>query len=700
MELDIEPEPEPEPVQVPKLVLLAEDYTDDPLQEILPIIGAMENKAPKNEKVQSADLPHPAQQEKKTEVFDKNDISMLLNFGYGKEIKNRVGEKKAKEILLEKDRKFNSDDYEKPFGFCGKELTDRSQLAGIKEKYRSNRKITIALLAVISVLTLAIMVVDLVFEFHPDRIANYPALLTIEFALVLLTSVIQYKKLISGILGIVKFEMKSSSIYSFVTLMYGGFSLASLIIYFFTYNQIDPDGLMLFGFCVSLYGVLSILSDLLTCIKEYNTFKIIESSDELYIAEKQTAFSPLGGKGRFKSKEDQVYKIRKTSLVSGYFGKTAKRDKSSLKPIYLIGVVPIISLVIGGICFFFGKSPIETVSVTMLTAMLCLPVGYICVPAFVEYFTSKWVSDKKIAFVGNGAAEEMSKAELIILKDTDTVEITSYTEIRPSNRTDINESLDIAYEIFRILGGPLSGIGNSAGSKSEKPHRDIVINQVTDHGIDVYFDSSTSILLGDRHYMRSHNIKVKTDGNLSTAVRGVDRSVLYMAFDGIPKLGFIVNSRIKAKFIRTANMLSEEGMRVFVETYEPQINALYYEQNKGDCSTTIGVIKPEVYEDNECTPMCDGCIISGSDALNLAQAICVSKEIRKQKSLSGIINLVMSLCGVAIACGLTALVITGGNEIAIFSFLSEHMTLLFGLIITMGIVPGIIEIIRISKRKK
>jgi hypothetical protein len=229
---------------------------------------------------------------------------------------------------------------------------------------------------------------------------------------------------------------------------------------------------------------------------------------------------------------------------------------------------------------------------------------------------------------------------------------------------------------------------------------DVLINQISDHGIDIYFDSSISILIGDKQYMQSHNIKVKTDGNLSTAVRGVDRAVLYMAFDGIPKLGFIVNSRIKSKFIRTANMLSADGIRLMVETYEPQINTLYYEQNKGDCSANISVVKPDNYEDTGSIPMCDGCIISGTDSLNLAQAISLSKEIRKQKGINGVINVILAVCGIAFACFLTALMITNLNHIIIFKILNENLKLLFGLIMTAGLIPSIVEIIRISRRKK
>lgn len=703
-EIEVIPEPIPElipePFPSPKLVLNPEDYTDDPLQEIIPSFGIEKNASAIADKKSVAEPQRPPREEKKTETFDENDISMLLNFGYGNEIKSKIGEKKAQEVLLKNDSKFTADTLEKPFGFCGKELTDRSQLKGIKAKYRSNLKVCVAMLSVISIISFLIAVVNLIFEFIPDRITGYPALLTIEFTLVLLTSVILYKKLISGVIGILKFEMKSSSIFSFVVLLYGGCSLASLVIYFINYSAIDPDSLMMFGFCISWYAMLLTVSDLLTCIKEYNTFKIIESSDEIYIAEKQNTFSPLSRRNRYKVDAERVYKIRKTSLVSGYFRKTSQSDRSSVKPIYLIGIVPIISLVIGGICFFFGKSLNEAVSVIMFTAMLCLPIGYVCMPSIVEYVTSRWIRNKKVAFIGNVASDEMSKAELIILKDNETVDITSYTEIQPNNRTDIKTSLNIAYELFAMLGGPLASMGDGVSENKDKEKHDIVINQVNDHGIDVYFDSTMSILLGDKQYMQSHNIKVKTDGNLSTAVRGVDRAVLYMAFDGVPKLGFIVNSRIKAKFLRTANALSEEGIRVLVETYEPQINALYYEQNKGDCSASIGVIKPEFYEGYDSVPMCDGCVISGSDALNLAQAIGISKEIHRQKSLIGIINLALSACGVAVACLLTVLTVTGGNQIAFFEFLSRHMTVLFGLTMFAGLIPGIVEIIRMSKRKK
>ena len=336
----------------------------------------------------------------------------------------------------------------------------------------------------------------------------------------------------------------------------------------------------------------------------------------------------------------------------------------------------------------------------MLTVMLCIPLGYVCSYAAVDFVTSKWCKDKKIAFIGSAAAEEMSKAELLIFKDNDTVEITAYTEIQPSNRDDVKDSLRIAYELFDMLGGPLSSIGEKSDNAPKTQGHDIVINEVSERGIDVYFNSSINILVGDKQYMYARGIKVKTDGNLSTAIRGVDRTVIYVAFDGVPKLGFIVNSRVKAKFIKTTDMLSKEGVKVFVETYEPQLNMLYYEQNKGDCNATIGVVKPERYESEAGINMCDGCVISANDGLDLAQAVCVGKEIRKEKTVNSVVNIVLSIIGVAISCFFAVLAVTGGGQLAFFNFLSEHMTVLFGVITVMGLIPTIVEAIRIGKSKK
>ena len=688
---------------LPKLVLLSEDYTHDPLQETLPVIGISENRSNSqaSSKVSVTESVIDDTREKRNEEsFDRNDISMLLNFGYENEVKNKVGEKKTKEILLEDDSKFKADAYEKPFGFCGKELTDRSQISEIYEKYRSNLKALIVMLSSVSVLSFLIMILDLVFEFSTDKITSYPLMLTLEFALVLIISVVLYKKIFSGLASIFKFEMKESSVYSFITLLYGAYAIVSLLVYLITYQQVDQRGLMLIGFCVSLYAVFSLVSDLLNCIREYNVFKTIASTETLYTAEKQSSFSAGGSRSRKKVNDNCIYKVRRTSLVSGYFRKTVQCTKGALMPIYLISIVPIISLVIGCICFFYGKSPTTSLSITMLTVMLCLPLGYVCAYAVVDFVTSKWCKDKNIAFIGSAAAEEMSKAELLIFKDNDTVEITAYTEIQPSNRDDVNESLKIAYELFNLLGGPLSSVGERSDDISGTQSHDIVINDVSERGIDVYFNSSINILMGDRQYMYARGIKVKTDGNLSTAIRGVDRTVLYIAFDGVPKLGFIVNSRVKSKFIKTADALSKEGVKVFVETYEPQLNMLYYEQNKGDCNATIGVVKPERYENEAGINMCDGCVISATDGLDIAQAIFVGKAIRKEQTINGVVNIVLSIFGVAVSCFFAMLAVTGGGQFAFFNFLSEHMTILFGVTTVMGLIPAIVETIRLGKRKK
>ena len=690
--------PQYEPISLPHIILTRAEYTSDPLQDSFPtlcsntpIVGkAQDRPAARNKATEQSDNVN-----KEDSSFDENDISLLLKIGYDQEIRSKVGEKKAQQVMLESDSSFTPDPTKKIFGFCGKELTDRKQISKIKEKYKTNQKNLIILLSVASVLSLLLLYITFSFEFFTDKVANFPVFLLMDFILVLILMAVAYKKLISGINKLIKLETSINTLIFFIATAYALYTIFSLIAYAIGGSSVNESGLMLFGFSVSIYVVLSFVSDLLNCIRERKTFDIIGESDTLYTAEK----SDIKIRNRSAGNENN-YKIRKTKLVSGYFRKISQNDNIGIKPMYLLGIVPIVSIALGLAAYFLSFNISLCISVVMLSLLLCVPVPFVFTSTLVRFILLNPQSNKKVAYIGNSAPEEMSKATCLTFSDRDAIEIVGYTEIHPSGRSDTNESLKIAYEIFSALGGPLSAIGNSELSSGIRKSHDVVINQITNDGIDIYYDSSVNVLLGDKHYMQSHNIKVKTDTNLHAATKGADKSVIFMAFDGVPKLGFIINSRVNPKFMVMSESLIKSGIRICVQSYEPQINDLYFEQNKGQFMSSVSVIKPDHYDSIEIQDMCDGCVVSASESFELAQLITQSSKISERLKINKLVNTAILASCILAAIAIALIATKGVTTFDWLSIISNHLTTVFNAILVAGLIPVIFEIVAIFQKNK
>ena len=680
-------------------------YTFDPLQDQLPefsTVGIEESELPDLSSKSAVEAPATSKEgtAEEKEQFNSNDISLLLKFGYGEEVKSQIGEEEAQKVLVENDSNFRPESHKIPYGFCGKEFSDRSQANKIRDKFKSDKNLLIIQLILVSIVAVAMLALETFFEFASDR-SSYLVINTFEILLISVTFLILNKKIISGILGIIRFEANLYSILAYLIFAYALCNIATTLVYVIRYPISDTSGFMVFGFCIMLYVILVLVSELLNCLREAAAFDLICKSESFYTAEKHTVKSSDNATASVGMENKSSYRLTKTSLISGYFRKASKSISGNTNLIYIIGIVPIISLIVGCASAIISENVMCGIFSMMITTLLCTPFAYILLPSVTEYLSSVSLKKKKIAFIGSDAPEKLAKADALFFDDTNAVEIISYTEIHPTKSTDGQRMLDIARRVFKSLDGPLGDFTrlhednqNVAGTKSE-----VVINSITDNGIEIYFESSINILIGDKNYMQSHNIKVKTDSNLNTAIKGFDRSVIYMAFDGIPKLGFIITSKIKPEFSSIVSMLDENGIKVFVDTYEPQINDLYFEQNKTNDSATVSVCKSEEYESTDYKPICDGNVVCSSDSFALAETIIECRKIVTRRRTNQRIHLALVLGGILLSSLFTAL-LNVNQAIFILSGLKSHISLVLNVIMILGLIPCIVSIIKARKQHR
>ena len=692
----------------PLMILDPSEYTSDPLQKRLPDLTAR-TKAADSIKRDNTHTSSPQLQNEndRSSDLDSNDISLLLKFGYDEEVKAKIGEEKTQEILIDKDKDFIPENHKIPYGFCGKELNDRSQLNEIKEKYKADRRTLVFTAILITVISVALIFLDVIFDFYisPNR-SSYPFILIIDVLLVVLMALLLRKKLTSGVIDIIRFEATPYSILAFLMLAFVLCNLANGMLYLINAKTVNSSDLVLFGACMAFCTISILVSDLLNCQRDINTFDIISSSDTIYTAEKHKNPSEIltpekRGENQHASSrftDSKSYKIRKTSLISGYFRRMSHGDSKNVNIIYVLGIVPILSLIVGCVCAIVSGNIMKGVSSMMITTFLCTPLCYILLPTVTEFIASVILKKKNSSFIGAEAVSDYARTDCLFFSDTDAIEVLSYTEIHPSKSADEKENLEIAYRVFEALGGPLGEFAKKQGQVSDNTGAEVVINSISENGIEIYFDSSINILIGDRQFMSSNNIRVKTDSNLSNAIKGYDRSVIYMAFDGIPKLGFIITSKIKSDFASTVSTLDSNGIKVFVDTYEPQINDLYFEQNKTSISTAINVCKTEEYESSTQRPLCDGAIICTSNSLDIAETIVFSQRIIEQRKKHRRLHFALVAVGFILSC-LFALLLNVNGPVLILAGLKIHITVLLSLIMLLMTIPGIISAYKLKKHE-
>lgn len=689
-------EGEPE-VERARLILDKSQYTFDPLQETLPRFAVSSEEKANQSAASSNEVASVLKESDTSNNLDSNDISLLLKLGYDDEVISKVGKEKTQEILLEKDSMFVPEPHKKPFGFCGKEFCDRKQIDSIKNKYRVAKRNIILSLASVTMIFLTIFALNVYFEFFSNRISSFPAIIVLEMLFVATICAIMHKKLFAGVMGILKFETDLYSLIAFLILTYFSYGAFALIIYTFNNGVVNSSDLMLFGIPISIYSILVIITDLVNCIRESKTFGMIASVDSFYIAEKQnTAQLSQFGDATEKKQDESTYRIRKASLVSGYFKKMSQSRITSVNLIYILGIVPTVSVIIGCCCLLLGDNFLRCAASMQLSMILCVPFSYIFVQSLSEFISSSKLNKNKVAFIGTESVIEYSSAKNLIFKDTDSIKITSYSEIQPNKRSIVESDVEIAHKVFNALNGPLSTIKETEDGDADYDRSSVIINEISDNGIDIYFESAINILIGDKQYMQSHNIKVKTDTNLNAATKGVDRSVIYIAFDGIPKLGFIINSKIRGDFAAVAELMEQNDIHIFVETYEPQINDVYFEQNKGTSIANVNVIKPQTFDSTDENQTGNGGLISIENSRNAARAIFAGKKIVEQRKHNRFLNILTAGIGAVFAC-LFMILTSTLNYLPFFAFMRTHTSLIFNIVMVSAMIPGIIKLVKQSK---
>ncbi len=650
----------------------------------------------KNESEESTEQPIIV--EAKKEMTD-NDLSLLMKFGYNGEITESGENQHAHKVIFAKSKAYIPEKHKIVHGFTGKEFSSKDQIPSIRKKYK-NEKIFLLIQAIISsVIAIAALISDIAFPFS----ATENEFLSTAYVIsILVVIALLFKKIYTGIWAVLKFDTNEYSIPSVILAEYVILGMITNIISSQNPSDYGNGVFIRIGGYVLLSLALTVWGEWIDCVRESAVFNFINDKGVHYVAQKRAQGDDLHteNKRRHSGKHGEYenrYIIKRSEFISGYHYKSVEGNAEKINTVLVIGILPAIAVTAGVISIILNESFIDGINCSAILLAMGLPATTAISLSAINFINHKQYGKYNAVCVGAHSANDISKTKSIVFDDIDAVEIISCTEINPDKQSDHSKKwVNMAHRVFEALGGPLSTAVVNNGSPESNISHDVAINSISDNGIDLYFDSSMNILIGDRLYMLSHNIKVKTDVNLTGAVKGIDRTVIYMAFDRTPQIGFIVTSKIKKSFTEAVDLLIKNDIKAEVRSYEPEINENFFEVNSTDASITV--VKPSNYEQIDSAGVSDSHLVA-ADPLDLCRAIIYSKTVAQDQLKLRKIRKLQTIIGFATAVALVALSCFSSSS-EVVKILKQYVPMFFYASVLIIAVPNIVQLLKIIIRKK
>lgn len=583
--------------------------------------------------------------------LDDEEISLLIDFGYDDEAEAEVGRERTNEIK----RRSGIDlpDGNKIYGYCGEEYTSRDQDAHIKEKYSKDKKDLLIKTAVTFSLALILFFMALVACFGAD--VNYLLYSIIEILILGVVSVIGLAELKRGVIGLFKLDPNFNSVSVVIvacTVIYNLFS----IIYVSVTGATALGGVLLpCGFFAASYVFSMILSEYFECLAESNSFDVISGAGEIYTAEKLNNIkneidSPnkQTGKGLILGdfSERHTFDVRRTSVPSAYFHKMSLKQNRLGGSFYLVGGILVIAFIMGFVALIKEGSLASATYSSVAIILMGMPMSFSFVKSLPKLSASITLKEKNCAIVGDNSSDEYSYADTLIFDDECAIEIVKKIEIRPQMNSDVASAMRITARAFRAIGGPISKVVSDKITDDNNNPPTISVLSLRDNGIEFYMDSSVYMLIGDAAFMSSHGIRVSSDRDAQVSSDFSKYSnIVYIAIDGVPRLGYIINSRISDAFAALVTELDKNGIKVAVSSYDPTVNDYYFEQNKISGASTITAYKPEHFYDRRAASVADGGIFSSDDPKNIIYPLIEAKKLNRARKINRFINYALSIIG-------------------------------------------------------
>ncbi|MBQ5842897.1 MAG: hypothetical protein IIW63_07085 [Clostridia bacterium] len=452
--------------------------------------------------------------------------------------------------------------------------------------------------------------------------------------------------LAKGAKGLFTFNLTSESIFFFSFVAASAYSLVRLFM-----SPADPD-LRLFNLTPAVCGVCSAFINYLTAKKDYACFKVIASARSKYAASRVSGASKESDEFYSYLLEDSdIYTVKKTKFVSGFFARLNKRPKSEDLFNFLLPLVIIAAIAVFGVKAVTGATVTDALNGAMFTLSVSLPLSAFFIIAMPLCTANRRVNRSSSCFIGPAVAEEYADASVVSFADTEVYppHLVKITSFRTYGDFRIDRVLIELSKIFNYVGGPLEKVLSSTITEPVEPAQYIRVLESASDGLRVVLDGK-EYFIGKRAYMRRYRFEAPKD-EIDDMYENSVGSVMFVSVGDRLAVKLYVKYSINPLFDELLRDMNKSGLCVGIKTLDPNINNELLANGIKYKKCPIAILKAGNPEDmTKVAKEIDSGIVTNSGLHNFLRVFALCDKTRHIIKSNGMICVIGTLLSIVAAC--------------------------------------------------
>ena len=543
--------------------LLTEDAPEYPAQD--PMQGRVAQAAP----LAVTDPGHSVE-------LDEKDIHMMAALGYEQEVKGKVGSERVRSASLQHKQKHLAQGTDNPlcFAWRGKEYMEGSDEAVIRESYRREKPWVIARLAVCVVMLFSLIALDNAYLLGYLQGDNIPKIIAspmyplIAVLAIIVVAALAWRRLWEGLRSMF---LHGHSLYAVPALMLIASLVYDVILVFLAEKQY-----MMFNSIAVLALTLCTIADVLELYHQERNFQIASAGKPRFGIEKvadAAAYSrlPVYEQDSLQKPQNGAYRVRKLHHVGGYFRRTGANAERGVGLSIVYSVLLVCAIAAACATYIATGQAMGALTAFMVCINGAMPLSMLLFTTIPVFVAGKTLAKSGCAVIGSEAIDEYKDVKALMFDAGQMFTAYGSSKITVRGDSDIGTYMTKTQTLLRALGGTLSDIAADGEAQAIAPAK-IEIMSVAENGMTLYMDGITCIMMGDYDYLAGRGVRLPSRDLEKNYKKRKNSSVIYIAFDGIFRVGYSVDYELRREFLARARQLTTEGIAPVIVTYDPCIN--------------------------------------------------------------------------------------------------------------------------------
>ena len=507
--------------------------------------------------------------------FDEKDIHMMAALGYEREVKGKVGSERVRSAKVrhkERGQDLGSDD---PlcFAWQGKEYMDATDESEIKQAYRREKPWVIVRLAVCITFLFTLIALDNAYligylQGSVPRIITTPVYPLLASLAVFAVAAVSWRRLWEGLRSI--FTLRHN-LYSVPALLLLASFLYDIVLIFLSGKQY-----MMFNSLAVLALTLCAIADVLNLYNQERSFRVVRSGKPRYGLEKVAdAVSgsrlPVYEQQQASRPQAGAYRVRKLSLMGGYFRRTGAAAEKGIALSVVYGALFVCALAAAVATYIATGQGMGALTAFMVCINGAMPLSMLLFAAIPAFVAGKTLMKSGCAVIGSGAIDEYRDVKAMMFDAGQMFCAYGSSQITVRGDSDIGTYMDKTRVLLHALGGTLANIAGEEKPETDAPVK-IEIMSVGENGMTLYMDGITCVMMGDYDYLAARGVRLPRRDMEKNYKKHKNSTVIYLAFDGVFRVGYSVDYELRREFLSRARQLRTEGIDPVIVSYDPCIN--------------------------------------------------------------------------------------------------------------------------------